>query len=193
MALLDEFRAELIARGGVGRLFEARGLTLEAALDSLAAELRPDAPWKVRQQARRDLLAYLGAQAGEDRRPGEIGAAGGFDAVLVAYWQSREALPAGEDHEPPGKLEELPSRERALLPARARALAQGRIKALEAYKAARPGRQAGPTGQAGGQAGGPHPHPPVPSETPAMMEQVPESRSIPPLPSYPGGSGGGEG
>lgn len=163
MGLLDDLRAELIAKGGVARLFEARGLTLAHALDGLAAELAASAPWKVRQQARRDLLGYLGAVA---QAPEEGGGAGGpgFDAVLVAYWQARDQAPPSLPEPTARHVIDLPTYH-AITQAR---LTAPRSKARQGAQAAGQPRQGSPSPPGGS-----------PLRPPAEEEQVPESRSIP--------------
>jgi hypothetical protein len=186
MGLLDDLRSELIARGGVSRLFEVRGLTLPKALDALQAELAASAPWKVRQQARRDLLGYLGAVA---QAPDEAGSAAGagFDALLTAYWAGRQAgshLPEAQHHVIDVGSQPLSQAEKPrLLPALAsrglqptsRPRGRGRPP-----RSARPGPPQGEEGEGG-----------TPKRPPAKEEQVPESRSIPLPPSGRGELAGG--
>lgn len=159
MALLDELRAQLIAAGGVGRLFSDRGLTLPKALDGLAKELAASAPWKVRQQARRDLMGYLGAVAQAPEEAG-AGAGPGFDAVLIAYWQARDQAPASLPDPTPRHVIDINTMQR---------LKAGKRADIDAAR--------------GNQAAGPYPPSPLgglPLRPPAKEEQVPESRSIPP-------------
>ena len=166
MALLDELRAQLIAAGGVGQLFSDRGLTLPKALDGLAAELAASAPWKVRQQARRDLMGYLGAVA---QAPEEAGAVGpGFDAVLIAYWQARDQAPPSLPEPTPRHVIDINTMQR---------LTAGKRADIDAAR--------------GNQAAGPYPRG-LPLRPPPEEEQVPESRSIPPRQTDLAEPGGGD-